>query len=171
MASSVFFDGWPSILRTVVVGTLAYVAMILLLRASGKRTLSKMNAFDLIVTVSLGSTLASVLLSKSVALLDGIAAFTTLICLQYAVAWASVRSARLREITKAEPRMLAFEGEYLRSAMREERVTEGELLAALRQHGHSALDSVTAIVLETNGELSVVAGRGGSKAEALAALR
>lgn len=44
----------------LVIGVLAYASLILLLRASGKRTLSKMNAFDFIVTVALGSTLASV---------------------------------------------------------------------------------------------------------------
>jgi uncharacterized membrane protein YcaP (DUF421 family) len=73
-----FFDSWFGLLRVVVVGTLAYVALVVLLRASGKRTLAKLNAFDLIVTVALGSTLATVLLSKSVALLEGLVAFILL---------------------------------------------------------------------------------------------
>ncbi len=66
-----FFDSWSAMGRTVVVGVLAYLALVLLLRVSGKRTLSKMNAFDLVVTVALGSTLATVLLSTSVALARG----------------------------------------------------------------------------------------------------
>lgn len=66
-----FFDGWTGLLRVLVVGTLAYAALVLLLRVSGKRTLSKMNAFDLVVTVALGSTLATVLLSRDVALAEG----------------------------------------------------------------------------------------------------
>jgi uncharacterized membrane protein YcaP (DUF421 family) len=72
----VFFSGWDSLLRTLVVGVLAYVALVVFLRISGKRTLSKMNAFDLIVTVALGSTLATVTLSKEVALADGALALT-----------------------------------------------------------------------------------------------
>ena len=67
-----FFDSWAGLLRVLVVGTLAYAALVLLLRVTGKRTLSKMNAFDLIVTVALGSTLATVLLSKDVALAEGV---------------------------------------------------------------------------------------------------
>ncbi len=55
----------------MVVVVLAYLALVFLLRISGKRTLSKMNAFDLVVTVALSSTLATMLLSKSVALLPG----------------------------------------------------------------------------------------------------
>ncbi|HBM44306.1 MAG TPA: DUF421 domain-containing protein, partial [Halomonas sp.] len=58
----VFFSGWESLARTLVVGLLAYTVLIVFLRISGNRTLSKMNAFDLIVTVALGSTLATVLL-------------------------------------------------------------------------------------------------------------
>lgn len=65
------FSGWENLLRTLVVGVLAYVSLVVFLRISGKRTLSKMNAFDLIVTVALGSTLATVLLSKDVALAEG----------------------------------------------------------------------------------------------------
>ena len=68
--SKLFFDSWESIIRTSVITILAYILMIFFLRISGKRTLSKMNAFDLIVTIALGSTLATVSLSKNVALAD-----------------------------------------------------------------------------------------------------
>ncbi len=65
-----FFNGWESLARILVMGLLAYATLIVFLRMSGNRTLSKMNAFDLIVTVALGSTLATVLLSKDIALAD-----------------------------------------------------------------------------------------------------
>jgi uncharacterized membrane protein YcaP (DUF421 family) len=65
----IFFGGWESLLRTFVITVLAYVFLIVLLRGSGKRTLSKMNAFDFIVTIALGSTLATVMLNKSIPLL------------------------------------------------------------------------------------------------------
>lgn len=72
---NIFFDSWESIFRTTVITILAYVLLIFLLRVSGKRTLSKMNAFDFIVTIALGSTLATVMLNKNVAFADGILAF------------------------------------------------------------------------------------------------
>ena len=90
------FDGWVGLFRVVVVGTVAYLTLVLLLRISGKRTLSKMNAFDLVVTVALGSTLATVLLSSSVALVEGLLAFALLIFLQFAVTWLSVKSSAFR---------------------------------------------------------------------------
>ena len=86
-----FFSSWTSIARVLLVGVAAYAGLVLLLRVSGKRTLTKMNAFDLVVTVALGSTLATVLRTKSVALADGLAAFALLIFLQYGLTWLSVR--------------------------------------------------------------------------------
>ena len=85
MDESMVFSSWAGLLRVLIVGTLAYVALVLLLRVSGKRTLSKMNAFDLVVTVALGSTLATVILSKDVALTEGVTAFALLIGLQFGI--------------------------------------------------------------------------------------
>lgn len=93
-----FYDGWLGLVRVVVVGTCAYLALVLLLRVSGKRTLAKLNAFDFVVTVALGSTLATVLLSSTVALAEGVLALVLLVALQYVVAWASVRSRRVERL-------------------------------------------------------------------------
>lgn len=159
-----FFQGWAGLLRTLVVGVLAYSALILVLRVSGKRTLSKMNAFDFVVTVALGSTLATVLLSKGVALAEGVTAFVLLAGMQFVITWASVRSGAVRRLVKSEPKMLLYRGEFLRGAMRRERVTEDELRAAARAHGVAALAEIEALVLETDGSFSVVnsSGAGGS---------
>lgn len=151
-----FFESWSALARVTIVGVLAYVALVALLRASGKRTLSKMNAFDLVVTVALGSTLATILLSKDVALAEGVAAFATLIFLQYVVAWWSVRSGAVRRAVKSEPALLYFEDRYLDDAMRRERITRPELDAALREKGYASARQVLAVVLETDGSLSVI---------------
>lgn len=156
MDPSMFFDGWGGIGRVLVVGTCAYVALVAILRATGKRTLSKMNAFDLVVTVSLGSTLATVLLSKGVALAEGIAALALLCLLQYAVAWASVRSERFEDLVKAKPALLFHRGDILPDALRRERVTREEVMAALRQDGRTGTSGVEAVVLETDGSLTVL---------------
>lgn len=151
-----FFDGWQGIARVLIVGTLAYTALIVLLRVSGKRTLSKLNAFDLIVTVALGSTLATVLLSRDVALAEGVTAFALLVSLQLVITWASVRSSRLSSLVKAEPTLQLFEGRPLHVALRRERVSHDELLAAVRASGRAGIQQVQAVVLETDGSLNVI---------------
>ena len=156
----VFFSGWDSLLRTLMIGVLAYGGLIMCLRISGKRTLSKMNAFDLIVTVSLGSTLATVLLSKNVALAEGMLALALLIALQFVVTWASVRVRWIRRVVTGEPRMLLERGVMLPSALRGARVTESEVRAAVRSAGLGDLNAVEAVVLETDGSFSVIKSGG-----------
>lgn len=151
-----FFDSWMELLRVAVVGALSYGALVLFLRLSGKRTLAKMNAFDLVVTVALGSTLATIVLSTDVALAEGILAFATLIGLQYAVAWGSNRVPALARLVKSEPRLLFHDGRFLEGALRAERVTRDEVLAAIRQSGTSSIDEVRSVILETSGEFSVL---------------
>lgn len=150
------FDGWDTLLRTLVVGVLAYVALVFFLRISGKRTLSKMNAFDLVVTVALGSTLASILLNRDVALAEGALAFALLIGLQFAVTWWTVRSGWMQRWVAGEPLMLLHRGEFLDGARRRARVTEDEVRAAVRAAGLPSLRDAEAVALETDGSLSVV---------------
>lgn len=59
-----FFSDSFSFTRILVVGILSYILIVFVLRVSGKRTLSKMNSFDFIVTVALGSVLASILTNQ-----------------------------------------------------------------------------------------------------------
>jgi uncharacterized membrane protein YcaP (DUF421 family) len=153
---NLFFTSWTSLVRTLIIGLLAYVGLILMLRASGKRPLSKMNAFDLIVTVALGSTLATVLLSKGVALADGLLAFALLIGLQFGITWLSVRFKAVSRLVKSDPTLLVYTGHYLPDAMRAERITEGEVLASLRERGIASLADAAAVVLENDGTLNAL---------------
>lgn len=67
-----WFDSWSAVLRIVLVGAASYVALVVLLRLGGKRILAKLNAFDLVVTVALGSMLASAVLSKDIHYVDAL---------------------------------------------------------------------------------------------------
>lgn len=152
----VFFNGWDNLLRIVIIGLLAYATLVLFLRLSGNRTLSKMNAFDLIVTVALGSTLATVLLSKDIALAEGAVALALLISLQFIITWTSVRFRWVRRLVTGEPLMLFYQGEFLLTSLRQARVTQDEVRSAIRSSGCEDMLEVGAVVLETDGSLSVV---------------
>lgn len=151
-----FFDDLSGLVRVAVLGVTAYIAIVLLIRITGKRTLSKMNAFDFVVTIALGSMLATILLSKDVPLLEGVFALFILMALQYAVTWTSIRSPRFRSWIKAEPRTLLCDGVFIENAMRRERVTRDEIMAALRKAGHDDPTRMRLVTLETDGSISVV---------------
>jgi uncharacterized membrane protein YcaP (DUF421 family) len=152
----IFFDGWSVLFRTAVVGVLAYACLIFFLRISGKRTLSKMNAFDFVVTVALGSTLATILLNKDVPLAQGALAFALLIGLQFVITWSSVRASWVRRVVTGEPLLLLYRGKFLPDALRKARVAEDEVRAAVRSAGLATLEEAQAVVLETDGSFSVI---------------
>ena len=153
---NMLFQGWPGIARTLLVGTLAYVTLVLFRRISGKRTLSKLNAFDLVVTVALGSTLSAILLQESIALAEGATALGLLILLQYLVTFASVRSNSVAKLIRSEPTLLVRSGSFCRDAMMRQRITEDEIMSAVRSNGSQGLDEVEAVVLESDGTLSII---------------
>lgn len=155
-----FFESWSGILRVLVVGPLAYAALVVLLRVSGKRTLAKLNAFDLVVTVALGSTLATIILSKSVALAEGVAAMFVLVGLQWLVAWFSVRSDRFGDLVRSEPTLLVRDGRFLEATLRRHRVRHDEVRAAARSSGLASPEEAAAVILETDGSLSVIRRNG-----------
>jgi uncharacterized membrane protein YcaP (DUF421 family) len=156
MEGPMFFDSWFGLLRVLIVGTLSYAALIALLRISGKRSLSKMNAFDLVVTVALGSTFATVILNNSIPLAEGVLALALLIVLQFVITWLSVRFEPVQNLVKAEPTLLVRDGNYLTEAMRTQRVTREEVEAALRENGTRDVSQADCVVLETDGSLSVI---------------
>lgn len=150
------FDSLESLGRVFIAGLCGYAALILVLRIAGKRSLAKLNAFDLVVTVAFGSTLATVLLSKDVPLADGVLAFVVLAGLQYGVSKASVLWPAVNRLVRSSPRLLVEDGTYREEAMAGERVTRSEVDAAIRKHGIGTIEDVSAVVLETDGEFSVI---------------
>ena len=144
------------IFRTLIVGICAYIGLIFFLRISGKRTLSKWNAFDLVATVALGSSLATSFLSKDVSLPQGLLAFALLIALQFLITWFSTRSAFFEHLVKARPALLLYRGQVRKEILRSERVTMSEIHAALRGKGITDVTEVGAVILETDGSFSIV---------------
>ena len=153
---TIFYNGWVPVARVVITALVGYAALIALLRIGGKRTLAKMNAFDFVVTIAIGSILASMLLNQTVALAEGMAALGMLVGMQYAVAWLSVRFKPVNRTVKSTPTILLWKGEILRDVCRDERVAEGEVRSAVRSQGLASLDAALAVVLESTGDLSVV---------------
>jgi len=151
-----FFNDWVGIIRVVMMGVLSYAAIIILLRIGGKRTLAKMNVFDFVMTIAIGSMLATIILSRNIALIEGILGLATLIGMQFAIAWFSSRSKRFRDVVKGEAALLFYEGEILHEIALHERITPPEIHAAMRESGFAHIGNVGAVILETDGSLSVL---------------
>ena len=108
-----------ALMRVLIVTPLVYLAAVALLRVSGKRSLAKLNAFDLIVTVALGSVLAGTVTSSSTALLTGVTGFGLLLLLQIVVSWLTSRRRVDTTLVRSEPTLVMRRGEFLPDALAE----------------------------------------------------
>jgi len=151
-----FFDSWQGMFQVALLTISAYFALLLMLRLAGKRTLSKLNEFDFIVSVAIGSVLAAIILGQNDSWAEGVLALLLLIGLQILLSWLSVRSSKIRGIVSGQPTLLLYKGALLESQMRKERITHADILAALRDKGYRDVREVDAVVLESSGDLSVI---------------
>nr|WP_308205558.1 YetF domain-containing protein [Mycolicibacterium frederiksbergense] len=142
----------------LLVGSAAYLTLIVVLRISGKRTLAKLNAFDLVVTVAVGSTLATILLNSDVSFAEGATAFALLAALQFVAATITSRLKAGRAVVTAQPTLLLSQGRFLDHALRGQRVSIDQIRQAIRSSGQGDVSQVAAVVLESDGSLSVIPG-------------
>jgi uncharacterized membrane protein YcaP (DUF421 family) len=156
MNQSMFQDGWVPLVRIVVIGTLSYIAVVALLRYFGKRALTKMNAFDMVVTVAVGSSFSSAVMTKNIALADGVAAFILLLVLQRLFATLSIHLGWFGRYLKAQPLLVVYRGKILWDAAKKEQLGELEILGGIRNSGTAAVEDVLAMVLEPDGTFSVL---------------
>ena len=154
--STWFFDGWDSVARVAACAPVVYALVIAGVRVSGKRSTSQMNNFDWIVTVAIGSVVGSAMVLEDVAVVTAVVAVGILLGLQYAVTSATSRWAWAQGAVQATPTVLLYRGAFQDAALRAERVTEQEVMAAIREAGLAGSDAVHAVVLETDASLSVV---------------
>lgn len=151
-----WFDSWDDLVRVALVGIAAYVFLVVVIRVSGKRTLSQLNAFDFVVTVALGSVLATILLSSDVSWSEGALALVVLTTMQFLIAFASSRLRSFRGIVTAKPSVVFWRGRMRPDALRSARLAESEVRQAIRSSGRGDVGDVGAVVLEGDGTLSVI---------------
>jgi uncharacterized membrane protein YcaP (DUF421 family) len=150
-----FFDGWYDVRRTVTLAVMGFAALIIMLRLSGKRTLSKLNVFDFVFVVAVGSVFAATIIEKDVTLVEGLFALGTLIIVQVVLAELAVRSELADRIINGRPKLLLSHGKFIHRALKKERITEEEVRGAIREEGVKRVEDVDAVVLENDGSLTV----------------
>lgn len=142
----------------VALGTaLIYISMVVGIRIAGRRTVSQMSAFDFVITVALGSLLATTAVSKDVSFLQGLVALVTLLVLQTLVAFLRQRFGWFRHLADFRPKLLRDGGPTrLSQAPTGAQLTHEELRSKLRQKGVFDYDDPVVVILEADGSISVI---------------
>ena len=138
--------------RTVYV----FVLILIITRAVGRRELSSMEPFDLILLVVIGDLVQQGVTQSDNSLTGTTTVIATMAVLVVFTAWLGFRFARLRPILEGHPTLLVADGEVLSENLRRQRMTVAELRAEARLQSIATLDDVRFAVLETNGQVSFV---------------
>lgn len=151
-----WFAGWFRLGHAMLATCISYVALLIMLRVAGKRSVAKMNIFDFVSVVAIGSTVANTIVGQSVPLAEGLAAVMMLILIHFSISWLTAHSRGAERLINGDPVLLLRDGRLLRTTMRRERVTEEEVLSAIRMQGRGGVEDVASVVLETDGTFSVI---------------
>lgn len=160
-----FGASWETI-GYVSAGTVAmYLSTVTAARIAGRRTLAQISAFDTIVTIAIGSLLATTAVSREASYAEGMAALLTLLGLQLGVAAMRRRFSRFRRIIEFRPELVVRDGAVrLDRSIFGAQLTRGELESRLRQHGAFDLGNAVIVILEPTGKVSVALDRESAQA-------
>jgi len=140
----------------VVLSTVAiYLTLVVLVRLVGQRSLARMSSFDLAATIAFGAVIGRTMLLLRPTLLAGVIGLTTLFATQGAFGLLR-RNQRADRLINRTPVLLMAGSSLLRDNMVEAHVTEDEIRQRLRLAGVASMDEVQCVVLERNGEVSVI---------------
>lgn len=133
-----------------------YVFVVLLMRVMGRRELSSMTPFDLVLLIVLGDSIQQGLTQDDYSVTGAVLAVGTIATLQVLTSYLSFRSSKARRVLEGEPIVLVERGEVVRKNLRRERMTEDEITEEMRQQDVSSLDQVEWAILENNGSISFI---------------
>ncbi len=143
---------WHFVLRACVV----YVLVMVLVRVSGKRAVGQFTPFDLVLLILIGNAVQNGINGGDNSLTGAAIMATTLIALNYVVAWQTSRSRTVERWVEGEPVVLARDGKVFRQVLRRELVSHDDFAEALRMNNIDDIGDVRLALLETNGRISVI---------------
>ena len=160
-----FFHSWASLGRVVLASAIVFAIVVAMLRFAGQRALAKMSGFDIVFTVTLGSVVATGAISRDVPVVNAIAALATFLVLQEVIRFFQSRSLGIHHAVREQPDVLLWDGNLLEDRLRETNISADEVRAAVRKAGLRSLSEARAVVLENDGDWSVIAKRDGPSDE------
>ena len=143
---------WQFVLRGVTI----YLLVMLLVRVSGKRALGQFTPFDLTLLILIGNAVQNGINGGDNSLTGAAIMATTLVALNYAVAFLTSRSRAAEKVVEGVPVVLARDGRLFAQVLRRELISEADFREALRMHNLDDVEDVALALLETNGSISVV---------------
>jgi uncharacterized membrane protein YcaP (DUF421 family) len=140
------------VLRTLVI----YLGLLLALRLAGKREVGQMKPFDLVTLLILSNAVQNAMVGPDTSLVGGLTAAGVILLLNFGIGFLRTRYGLAGQIFEGNPTLLVHDGQPIAEHLRAERISEGDVLQAMREHGVDDFSQVKSAVLEVDGSISVI---------------
>jgi uncharacterized membrane protein YcaP (DUF421 family) len=140
----------------VLRATIIFFFIFLMTRIAGRRELSALEPFDVILLVVLGDLVQQGITQSDQSVTGTLIVISTITLLSVAVSWVSFRSGRVRLVTEGEPIVLVQDGTVIERNLRRERLTRGDLEEEARRQQVGTLSEIRWAILEKEGSISVI---------------
>ncbi len=151
-----FGSTWTTIGYVILSTVAIYLSAVVAIRLAGRRTLAELSAFDVVVTIALGTLVSSTAVSAEPSYAQGLAALITLLGLQVGIGALRRRFPGLQRLLDFKPETVVEDGRLsLPRGPLTSQLTEQELWSKLRQAGVFELGNVSLVVLEPTGGISI----------------
>ncbi|WP_277455321.1 YetF domain-containing protein [Janibacter sp. DB-40] len=156
MTTSLLWTGWTPLLQAAVMATVGYLVLVLLLRGTGPRTMSKMTPLDFVIAVTIGSAFGRLITAEKGTVSQLVAVLVLLVVLQWVLAWLRSHSTGVRRLLDHPPVVLYEDGVMRDRALRRHRLIEDDVHEAARGAGKGSLEEVHTVLLLREGSLGVI---------------
>jgi uncharacterized membrane protein YcaP (DUF421 family) len=143
-------------MEIVIRAAVIFSALLIILRAMGKRELAELTAFEFLMLIVIGDLVQPGIMQEDMSITGALLAVATITCCVMALSYVSFRWPRAREVLEGQAVIVVRDGRVLDEVLRLERVPVDELLAAAREHGIDDLRAVRYAVLEADGKFSFI---------------
>lgn len=158
LLTNLFVPG-VGLFEKMVRSLLIYLFLVLILRIGGQRSLAQMNAFDLVVLLTLSNTVQNAIIGSDNSVLGGVVGATTLVLVNLGVVHFLYHHRALDKQVEGEPIPLVVDGQPIEENLHRALLTPDELLASVHRQGVSSIEDCAQVILETSGTVTVIARR------------
>jgi len=141
----------------IIVSTLAvYLFIVIAIRLFGKKELAQLSVVDLVFILLISNAVQNAMVGPDATLSGGLVAASTLFIFNYLFKYLQYRFPKLGKVVEGDASMLVYKGQMIKAHMKTAKITEDELMEAVREHGVASVKEVDLAIMEVDGSISVL---------------
>lgn len=144
----------------IIGSTLAvYVFIVVAIRLFGKKELAQLSVVDLVFILLISNAVQNAMVGPDATLAGGLVAATTLFLFNYVFKYLQYKFPKFGKVVEGDAIMLVYDGKYIDAHLKKARITEDEIMEAVREHGVASIEEVNLAIMEVDGSISVLSNK------------